>query len=270
MSIGPCIENRDHVTGFREEIKRAAGIGADEFFTWFDTAENADASYVRGAWDFSHHIIPLLIPHVSRPESLTALEIGCGGGRLLAAASRHFRHVVGVDIHEHLDKVAVRLRTHGVVNFDLHQSDGRTLPVADASVDVIYSFIVIQHMEYYEIVESYLQEAFRTCKPGGTAILYFGRLAPFSANSTGRLRYLMDRVLEPILLLPRGFRSYPARVNCTNIVFSVAKFRVMAVRAGWTSHAFQVSRKSVPDGVAKYGSQYGITLRKPWQPASGR
>lgn len=263
MTVGPRIEDRSHVVGFREEIGRAAEASADEFFTWFDTAENAEASYVRGAWDFSHHILPLLVPHVRQPENLIALEIGCGGGRLLAAASRHFRNVVGVDIHDRLSFVAEHLRAKGVANFELHQSGGNALPVPDASIDVIYSFTVIQHMEHYETVTAYLRDAFRACKHGGVAVLYFGRPALLSANRTSRLRYLADRLLEPIMLFPSGYRSSPARVNCTNIVFSLPKFRAIAAEAGWSSHEFQVSRKSVPDGAAKYGSQYGLVLRKP-------
>ena len=263
MAIGPKIESRSHVIGFREEISLAAEAGNDEFFTWFDTAENAEASYIRGAWDFQYHILPLLVPYVRRPENMTALEIGCGGGRLLATASRHFKYVVGVDIHDKLSFVAQHLRSKGVKNFELHCCTGSTLPVADSSIDIVYSFIVIQHMEHYEIVTGYLSEAFPALKAGGgVAVLYFGRPAPLSANRTSRLLYWLDRLIEPIMLFPSGYRSYPAQVNCTNIVFSLSKFRAMAAEAGFSTHEFQVSRKSVPDGVTNYGSQYGLVLRK--------
>ncbi|MBI5728358.1 MAG: SAM-dependent methyltransferase, partial [Candidatus Magasanikbacteria bacterium] len=40
-----------------------------------------------------------MISRLTDPKRQTALEIGCGGGRLLAAAAAVFGRVIGIDIH---------------------------------------------------------------------------------------------------------------------------------------------------------------------------
>ena len=175
MAIGPDIEQRGHITGFREEIGKAAATSPDAFFTWFDFAEGKDAAFRRGNWDFAHHIAGPLAPFIKKPENLEALEIGHGGGRLLAAASRYFRAVHGVDIHDQNERVLAEFAERGVRNANLRCADGSSLPLADASLDVVYSFIVLQHVERYEIFRRYLEETARVLKPGGLAVIYFGR-----------------------------------------------------------------------------------------------
>lgn len=104
MATGKEIERRGHVVGFREEISKSAASTDDEFFTWFDSAKDKDAAFVRGSWDFMAHIALPSSKFLSTPEEKVALEIGYGGGRILAAASRCFKSVIGVDIHENNKK----------------------------------------------------------------------------------------------------------------------------------------------------------------------
>ena len=105
------------------------------------------------------HIARPLAGRVTEPETKTVLEIGYGGGRLLAAASRAFGKAVGVDVHDCRTTVSAELGRLGVSNVELHCSDGRTLPVSDQSVDVVYSFIVLQHLERLEVHRALLAEA---------------------------------------------------------------------------------------------------------------
>ena len=100
MAIGKEIEKRGHIHGFREEISKAANLTDDEFFTWFDSSKDKDAAFVRGNWDFMVHIASPAAKFLSSPEEKVVLEVGHGGGRILAAASRYFGNAIGVDIHE--------------------------------------------------------------------------------------------------------------------------------------------------------------------------
>ncbi len=129
--IGKKIETRGHVTGFREEIAKARASSYDTFFTWFDFAESKDAAFVRGAWDFSIHVALPLAPYLEKTADKKVLDIGYGGGRMLAAAARHFGQAAGVDIHGESALVSEELAARGVRNCELFTTDGKTLPLPD-------------------------------------------------------------------------------------------------------------------------------------------
>lgn len=262
MGRAEHIERRGHVTGFREAISEAARQNEDAFFGWFDHAPDKESAFVRGSWDFLWHIAQPLVPYLTQPETKTALEIGHGGGRLLAAAGRCFQFVIGVDIHAENDKVRHALRERGIRNAQLLKTEGAVLPVAPAHVDCVYSFIVLQHVETYAVFSRYLEETFRVLKPGGLAVLYFARRYRWSFNRASRLLYAVDRLIEP-LLLRQGYEELSAPVNSTNLRISLAHASALARRIGFEVLRTLVSRRRVPDGAALYGGQHGLVLRKP-------
>jgi len=262
MGIGKNIERRGHVLGFREEIASAAGQGQDSFFRWFDNGKDKESSFVRGQWDFMLHVALPVAPYMANPEDKVALEIGHGGGRLLAAASRSFRQVIGTDIHNHNAKVDEALRERGVCNSLLFRTDGSTLPVPSNAIDCVYSFIVLQHVEKFNVFKRYLEETYRVLKPEGVAVLYFGRKYGWSFNRSSRWLYLADRFTERFRLR-RGFEELPARVNGTNLKVSLSCASDLAISTGFAVLHTLVSRRRVPDGIALYGGQNGMVLRKP-------
>src|SRR5512143_105108 len=143
MASGKEVETSGHVIGFKKEISRAAASTEDEFFTWFDNAKDKDAAFIRGSWDFMVHIALPCSQFLSNPEDKVALEIGHGGGRILAAASRAFRNVIGVDVHENNEKVDSELNRRGINNCQLVKTEGKELPIESNSIDFVYSFIVL-------------------------------------------------------------------------------------------------------------------------------
>jgi ubiquinone/menaquinone biosynthesis C-methylase UbiE len=261
VPVGREIETRDHVTGFQEEIAKVANTSGDDFFTWFNQARNKEAAFIRGSWDFMLHIAAPAAPYLAAPEEKIALEIGHGGGRLLAAASKSFARVIGIDIHDQNQVVEDELHARGIQNFQLIQVTGREIPLASASVDFIYSFIVLQHVERHEIFDMYLREAYRLLRPNGVAVLYFGRKYLFSINRSSSVLYWLDRMLERVLLA-KGYKEMPARVNETNLLISLHYAKKLARRIGFHPQAELVSRKTVPDGVRLYGGQNGLILTK--------
>lgn len=262
MATGEKIETRSHIIGFREEIDSAARRGKDAFFTWFDNAQNADVVFLRGQWDFMVHIGLPLSKYISNPEDRIALEIGHGGGRILLAACRSFKKAIGVDVHNNNKLVEAELKSRGVSNFELFKTDGSTIPVEDSIVDIVYSFIVLQHVEKIDIFKRYLEETYRVLKSGGIAILYFGRKCFYSSNSKSNFSYLIDCLLER-LLLRKGFEELPAKVNCKNLVVSLRYAKKLAKECGFLALKKCVSHKKVPDGIALYGGQHGLILKKP-------
>ncbi len=252
----------DLQAGFRREIRLAAETSEDQFFSWFNHCEGKDAAFIRGTWDFIVHIAQPAAEFLSQPEKMTALEIGYGGGRILAAAGRSFGRVIGVDIHDHGALVARELQARGLSNFELLQSDGMVLPVKDDSIDAVYSFIVLQHVGAYACFENYFRQTWRVLKPQGIAVLYFGRKSRYSYNRTAYWRYLVDRVTESVRL-PSGYEEFAAPINHTNLVVSMVQARRLARQIGFEVKRELVSRRNPPEGLARYGGQNGLVLRKP-------
>jgi len=81
-------------------------------------------------------------------STLSILEIGSGIGRMTAAFSREFASVVATDV----DAAFLERCRETVARFGrpshlrtAHIADGHTIPVSDASVDVVFSYITLQH-----------------------------------------------------------------------------------------------------------------------------
>jgi SAM-dependent methyltransferase len=103
----------------------------------------------------------------SPPENRSALEIGCGPGRLMRPMSRHFGEIHGVDIADEMIRLAnAQLKDipHAHAQLTLDSSLGM---FRDGSFDFVYSYIVFQHIPDRNIVLNYLREARRVLKPGG-------------------------------------------------------------------------------------------------------
>lgn len=261
MGRGDKIETRGHVVGFREEIQRAVSKGKDFFFRWFNNATDADAAFVRGNWDFAFHIANPVSPFLKEPENKVALEIGYGGGRLLASACRFFKSVIGVDIHEQSGVVSDELKKRGITNLQLLQADGKSITLEDGSVDFVYSFIVLQHVEKIAVFNRYLEESYRVLKPDGLALLYFGRRSLFSLGKNSVCLYLLDRLME-WSGLKGTYAELPAAVNDINLFVSLPYAKRLARRIGFSVLSEFVSRKNVPDGLHLYGAQHGLVLKK--------
>lgn len=104
---------------------------------------------------------------VKRPWG-RALDFGCGLGRLSQALARHFARVDGVDISEAMVAQArSHDRSHGRVRY--HVNVANTLPFEDASFDLVYSNIVLQHIDRANAL-AYIAEFVRVLMPGGLVI----------------------------------------------------------------------------------------------------
>jgi SAM-dependent methyltransferase len=103
-----------------------------------------------------------------RPEfrQATALDFGCGVGRLTQALAEHFAQVTGVDISEGMIAHARRLNRHGgsVAYLVNTRSDLRLLE--DGQFDLVYSFITLQHIPPAS-ARRYIREFVRVTAPGG-------------------------------------------------------------------------------------------------------
>lgn len=245
----------DYIQRYRSAITKARQAGTDVFFAWFnkETSQTPQQMVVRGYWDFSCHILtPKVCTLLDHPEDKIALEIGYGGGRLINAACNYFQDVIGVDIHDEQDVVDAFLRDQCKSNFRLLHTSGRLLDgVDDASVDFVYSFIVLQHVPSFDVFESYIYETYRCLKLGGIAQLYFGKF---------------DR-LHPVyqaVYWMQGYRAVQGKpANHITLTVRVARARRVCTLAGFKVVETGTSFYQVPDGYTGIsGGQNYITVVK--------
>ena len=101
-----------------------------------------------------------------------ALDFGCGAGRLSRALAAHFEHVVGVDVSSSMIETARTLNAD-VPNVEFRENPSPRLEnIADASVDLIYSIMTLQHIPA-RLAAGYVDEFFRVLAPGGIAVFQF-------------------------------------------------------------------------------------------------
>ena len=146
-----------------------------------------DATKASRQWDIAEFMatgdaeIDIVLKHLaSLPMTPdfggTALDFGCGVGRLTQPLARRFCSCVGVDISQQMIQRAESLNRYEQCRY-VTNSDTR-LPFADASFLFIYSNIVLQHVPQQLSME-YLREFVRVLAPGG--VLVFGVQDSFAA-----------------------------------------------------------------------------------------
>jgi SAM-dependent methyltransferase len=140
----------------------------------------------------------------------TALDFGCGVGRLSQALADHYDEVIGVDISSTmLDHARAFDRSGGRCRFVLN-TEPHLRQFADASVDLVYSSLVLQHVPRDSAL-AYLREFSRIVRPGGAVVV----LLPT------RIRLTFKGVLSLILPKPvvraaqRRLLGYPASMDMT-------------------------------------------------------
>jgi ubiquinone/menaquinone biosynthesis C-methylase UbiE len=103
-------------------------------------------------------------PMIDSRESI--LDIGCGTGRMTEFMAKDFKQVIGVDISGEMIKQG-KERLKGINNIQLFETDGNTFPLLDNSIDIAFSYIVLQHIKTHEMVLNNFREVFRVLKQWG-------------------------------------------------------------------------------------------------------
>jgi SAM-dependent methyltransferase len=101
----------------------------------------------------------------------TALDFGCGPGRVTAALVPYFRSVIGVDVSPRMVHLAESLTPRsGACQFVVNaRPDLATF--RNGSFDLVYSCRVMQHFPH-RLIRAYLDEFARVLRPGGVLALH--------------------------------------------------------------------------------------------------
>jgi len=102
----------------------------------------------------------------------TALDFGCGIGRLSQALADHFDQVYGVDISPKMIELAREHNRKGArVEYRCNQASDLS-HFADGSIDMILSWITLQHMRP-RYARRYIHEFLRVLAPGGLLLFQY-------------------------------------------------------------------------------------------------
>ena len=138
---------------------------------------------------------------LARPAGRSsALDFGCGVGRLTRALSKHFESCLGLDISETMVAGARELNADTPsCTFEVNdQPDLRRYE--DGSFDLIFTQIVLQHQPSRSAIEAYLDEFLRTLRPDGLLVFQLPSAIPLSLRLQPRRRVY-------VLLRRLGFRA---------------------------------------------------------------
>ena len=125
----------------------------------------------------------LILDGLELEARAATLEIGCGVGRLLRPLAARAARVVGVDIAPAMVEQG-RALLADLPHVSLHVTQGRFDSIADASLDLVYSFAVFQHIPVKSVIAGYVDEAARVLRCGGVLkIQVDGRRRPFWRGS---------------------------------------------------------------------------------------
>lgn len=111
----------------------------------------------------------LILKHVSGvPKDGIVLDLGCGTGSLSQTLGSGGHAVVGVDISPGLLR-RTRDRNYMAPAVFIRY-DGTSLPLADASIDAVATYVVLTHVMAEEELSSLLGECLRVLRPGSLMV----------------------------------------------------------------------------------------------------
>lgn len=177
----------------------------------------------------------------------TCVEIGCGAGRLTAALVEDFDRVVALDVSE---EMLERTRAATATEVELHRVDGPSIPLRSAEVDAVFSCHVLQHLEDARALATYMAEARRVIRPGGTAMVHIWlSSSPPSGPRRWRqelelrlARWRLRRGQRPPAVRMRTYTAEYVRAMLAEAGFIEVELRMFGVRSNGSHHHFWLAR----------------------------
>jgi SAM-dependent methyltransferase len=177
----------------------------------------------------------------------TCVEIGVGAGRMSRALSADFDRVVGLDVSQDMIDRADRATPDHV---EFRRVDTEQIPLGDDEADAVFTVHVLQHLDDYDAMRRYLEEARRVVRPGGTLMVHI--------ELRSQQRSLLDRIKLEVGLwrsrrgLKRGRTHTLVRMNIyqsedimallSGLGFEDLELRAFHVRSNGYLHQFFFAR----------------------------
>lgn len=176
----------------------------------------SDTTKHGGRWNASdffatgEHEIDSLMREINVPLH-RCLDFGCGIGRLTKALAKYFTEAHGVDISETMIEKA-RILTPEATFWHNDQPNLSLFP--SGHFDLVYSYIVLQHIPDKEDIRAYIREFVRLLTANGMAVFQLPGRLPFRRRIQFRRRaYSILRSVMSAETLYRRLRLAPIQMN---------------------------------------------------------
>ena len=157
----------------------------------------------------------------------SAIDLGCGSGRVAHVLAKHYDRVRAIDLSPEMVALAQRKRPHPRISFE-----AADLTTVTGQYDLVISMMTLHHLPD---VEATLRHIAGLVKPGGTAILVDNAMP----NATTRTEQ----------------RLWAARVLAQDVLHAFQKFR-FSLNNRWLDHLMS-DRYLTPDSfVAEYARAF--------------
>ncbi len=186
-------------------------------------------------------------------EGKLLVDVGCGWGRwTVAAASAGFRPI-GLDVHIEALAAGIRVSRQLDVRVDYVCSDADRLPFRSATVDFVFSYSVLQHLERSAVMR-FFREVSRVLKPKGVCLVQLpnvfglhnmlqqakrgfreGRSGTFEMRywSTKAIRQAVEMAgLKDMAIRPDGFFNQNPQLSDLDLLSPKGKLIVLVSYAG--------------------------------------
>lgn len=186
-------------------------------------------------------------------EGRLLVDLGCSWGRWSIAAARAGFRPIGVDVHVDALAAAARVSRQLNAGSSFLCGDVDALPIGSQSVDCVFSYSVLQHIDKTRVRRAF-HEIARVLKPGGRCIIQLpNTLGPLSllqqlkrgfrdaSPGTFEMRYwsrreiresLRNAGLQEIEIHPDGFFSQNPQLADLDLLTPSGKLIVVASYAG--------------------------------------
>jgi cyclopropane fatty-acyl-phospholipid synthase-like methyltransferase len=203
-----------------------------------------EAFWQSGETTISQELLPVVRKNAVRLG--TALEIGCGVGRLVFPLANHFERVFGLDISSEMVRQATTLAVQKDITnarfFSLADYERRPddLGLTASSVDFVYSLIVFQHIADFQSIKNYFELIGLLLSCEGVAYLQFDTRPQ---GFTYRVKNFLPDFMLP-RFLRRGIRRIRRSVEELESSFADCGLNIVESLAPSTEYNRFVLRKS--------------------------
>jgi len=175
----------------REDWDERARSDAFHYIASWRNDWDRDSFFASGEQDYLRLAAPFLTKSNFDPTGKTALELGCGVGRMTRALAQSFARVVAIDISADMLAQA-KSYLPDMTNITWLQGNGANLDGVDSSsIDFAFSYIVLQHMPEPALAFNYVREMLRVTKPGGLFLFQFNGENTSTMNWKGRAAWAL-------------------------------------------------------------------------------
>jgi SAM-dependent methyltransferase len=155
-----------------------------------------------GEEDFERLVAPILSRYGLPTTTGAVLELGCGAGRMTHSFARRFKRVYALDISSEMLQRARKIHSDRSNILWLLNNGADLACVKSNSFDLVFSYLVLQHLPKEALTGRYLEEMLRVLRPGGAFLFQFNGGFKATMNLRGRIAWGIVDVLWSARLRP--------------------------------------------------------------------